>query len=251
MAAMFGVVEAMVLAPLLAMIGGVSHGRLNMVTSLGTVALVAVVATLLVPAYSVERPLPLNFTAHFDTDARKAAVFAGARAGALPESVRSQLTVGEHPSPPGAAPNLASKAIAFTPPGTAVAAVLNDTVAEDGRRTIRLQFSAPDARQVRLRIPAAANPMSVAFGGSDYVFGGVAAEVFVIDIIGRAADGATVDVTLAPRPEGGDAKPLTWLVQGYWTRLPDDAKSLADARPDTAVYIQMGDVSVTTKQLPL
>jgi hypothetical protein len=222
-----------------------------MVTSLGAVALVAVVATLLVPAYSVERPLPLNFTAHFDTDARKAAVFAGARAGALPESVRSQLTVGEHPSPPGAAPNLASKAIAFTPPGTAVAAVLNDTVAEDGRRTIRLQFSAPDARQVRLRIPAAANPMSVAFGGSDYVFGGVAAEVFVIDIIGRAADGATVDVTLAPRPEGGDAKPLTWLVQGYWTRLPDDAKSLADARPDTAVYIQMGDVSVTTKQLPL
>jgi hypothetical protein len=40
-------------------------------------------------------------------------------------------------------------------------------------------------------------------------------------------------------------------VQGYWTRLPDDARGLADARPDTAVYIQMGDVSVTTKQLPL
>ena len=73
----------------------------------------------------------------------------------------------------------------------------------------------------------------------------------MIDIVGRAANGATVDVTLAPRPEGSEATPLTWLVQGYWTRLPEDAKSLAGARPDTAVVIQDGDVSVTTKQLPL
>lgn len=251
MAAMFGVVEAMVLAPLLAMIGGLPTGRIKVMAPVGAVALIAIVTTVLVPAYSVERPLPINFTAHYDIDARQAAVFAGARAGALPDAIRSQLTVGEHPSPPGAAANLASKAIAFAPPGPATATVLNDTTAEDGKRTIRLQFSAPDARQVRLRIPAAANPMSVAFGGADYVFAGGTAEVYAIDIIGRAANGATVDVTLAPRPEGAEARPLPWLVQGYWTRLPGDARSLADARPDTAVYIQMGDVSVTTKQLPL
>lgn len=251
MAAMFGVVEAMVLGPLLAMIGGLPSGRMKVIAPIGAAALAAIVATVLVPAYSVERPLPLNFTAHYDIDARQASVFAGARAGALPDAIRSQLTVGEHPSPPGAASNLASKAIAFAPPGPATATVLNDTTAEDGKRTIRLQFSAPAARQVRLRIPAAANPMSVAFGGADYAFGGVTAEVYAIDIIGRVANGATVDVTLAPRPEGAEARPLPWLVQGYWTRLPDDARSLADARPDTAVYIQMGDVSVTTKQLPL
>jgi hypothetical protein len=251
MAAMFGVVEAMVLGPLLAMIGGLPSGRMKVIAPIGAAALAAIVATVLVPAYSVERPLPLNFTAHYDIDARQASVFAGARAGALPDAIRSQLTVGEHPSPPGAASNLASKAIAFAPPGPATATVLNDTTAEDGKRTIRLQFSAPAARQVRLRIPAAANPMSVAFGGADYAFGGGTAEVYAIDIIGRAANGATVDVTLAPRPEGAEARPLPWLVQGYWTRLPDDARSLADARPDTAVYIQMGDVSVTTKQLPL
>ena len=251
MAAMFGVVEAMVLGPLLAMIGGLPSGRMKVIAPIGAAALAAIVATVLVPAYSVERPLPLNFTAHYDIDARQASVFAGARAGALPDAIRSQLTVGEHPSPPGAASNLASKAIAFAPPGPATATVLNDTTAEDGKRTVRLQFSAPDARQVRLRIPAAANPVSVAFGGADYVFAGGTAEVYAIDIIGRAANGATVDVTLAPRPEGTEARPLPWLVQGYWTRLPDDARSLADARPDTAVYIQMGDVSVTTKQLPL
>jgi hypothetical protein len=251
MAAMFGGVEAMVLAPLLAMVGGLPTGRIKVVAPLAVVALVAIVATIVVPAYSVERPLPLNFTAHYDIDAQKAAVFAGARAGALPEAVRSQLKVGENPSPPGAAQNLASRAIAFAPPGPAIATVLNDTTAEDGKRTIRLQFSAPEARQVRLRIPAAASPVSVAFGGADYAFGSGTPETFVVDVTGRAANGATVDITLAPRREGADVKPLTWLVQGYWTRLPDDARSLADARPDTAVYIQMGDVSVTTKQLPL
>ncbi len=255
MAAMFGVVEAMVLAPLLGMVGGLLAGRLKVVVPLGTIALVAIVITALVPAYSVERPLPLNFTAHYDVDTRQAAVFAGARSGALPEAVRSQLTIGENPSPPGAAQNLASKVIAFVPPGPAIATVLNDTTADDGKRTIRLQFAAPDARQVRLRIPAAANPISVAFGGAGYDFGLTSsdkpAETYVIDIVGRAANGATVDVTLAPRPEGSEATPLTWLVQGYWTRLPEDAKSLAGARPDTAVVIQDGDVSVTTKQLPL
>ncbi len=255
MAAMFGVVEAMVLAPLLAMIGGLPTGRMKVIAPIGAIALVAVVITVIVPAYSVERPLPLNFTAHYDVDAQKAAVFAGARSGALPEAVRSQLTVGENPSPPGAAQNLASKVIAFVPPGPAIATVLNDTIADDGKRTIRLQFAAANARQVRLRIPAAANPVSVAFGGADYDFGLTSsdkpAEIYVLDIVGRAANGATVDVTLAPRPEGSNAKPLTWLVQGYWTRLPNDARSLADARPDTSVYIQMGDVSVTTKQLPL
>jgi hypothetical protein len=251
MAAMFGIVEAKVLAPLLAMVGGLPVGRLKVIVPLGAVALIAVIVTIVVPAYSVERPLPLNFTAHYDLDEQKAAVFAGARPGALPEAVRSQLTVGENASPPGAAPNLASKAIAFNPPGPASVTVVNDATAADGKRTIRLQFTAPEARQVRLRIPAIDNPVSVAFGGADYPFRGGDASTYIIDVIGRAANGATVDVTLAPRPEGAEPRPLTWLVQGYWTQLPADAKSLADARPDTAVYIQLGDVSVTTKKLPL
>lgn len=251
MAAMFGVVEAMVLAPMLAIIGKFHDGRMKVFGVLGAIAAAATVTTLVLPAYSAERPLPLNFTAHYDIDEQKAAVFAGARAGSLPEAIRSQLTVGEDPSPPGAAPNLASKAIAFNPPGPATATVLSDSTAADGKRTIRLQLTAPEARQVRLRIPGAANPISVAFGGANYPLRAGAAETYIVEVIGRAANGATVDVTLAPRPEGSEAKPLTWLVQGFWTRLPTDARSLAEARPDTAVYIQLGDVSVTTRKLPL
>ena len=256
MSAMFGVVEAMVLAPMLGLIGGIASGKMKIMAALGAAALVAIVATVALPAYTVERPLALNFIAHYDLDENKAAVFASARAGSLPKAVRDQLTVGENPSPPGGAPNLASRAIAFTPPGTVDATVISDTTGEDGKRTIRLQMTAPDARQVRLRIPGAANPISAGFGGAEYKLRAGPAETYIVDVVGRAANGATIDVTLAPQPAGVKAgedksKPAPWLVQGFWTRLPDDAKSLAEARTDTAVKIQMGDVSITTKKLPL
>lgn len=273
MAATFGVVEAMILAPMLALAAPLASGKLKVVVPLGAIAVIAAVVTVMLPAYSVERPLALNFTAHYDMDEGKAAVFAGARAGALPANIRSQLTVGEHPSPPGGAPNLASKAIAFAPPGPATATVLSDDTAADGKRTVRLQFIAPEARQVRLRIPGAANPESVSFGGTTYLFemapddllkateagqrilearqkNGPAAS-YIVDIVGRAANGATLDVVFAPKPTAAKGEAAPWLVQGYWTQLPPDAQPLADARPDTAVKIQMGDVSITTKKLTL
>jgi len=252
MAAMFGVIAALVLAPMLAVIGGIGSGKLKVALPLGLVSLVASVLTMIAPAYSIKRPLALNFTAHYDIDEGQAAVFAGARAGALPDAIRTQLSVDAHPSPPGAQPGLASKAIAFNPPSPATATVLSDTTADDGKRTIRLQFSAPDARQVRVRIPATDMPLSISFGGAEYPFrinsSEQRIETYVIDIIGRGANDATVEVTLAPKPASSAGK-MGWLVQGYWTRLPPDAQQLADARPETAVKIQMGDVSVTTKKL--
>ena len=251
MSAMFGVVEAKVLAPMLGLIGGIASGKRKVIAALGAAALVATVATLALPAYTAERPLALNFVAHYDLDEGKAAVFASARAGSLPKAIRDQLTVGEYPSPPGGAANLASKAIAFASPGKVDAAIISDTTAEDGKRTVRLQMTATDARQVRLRIPGAANPIAVGFGGSQYALRAGPAETYIVDVTGRAANGATIDVTLAPRTSEAEAAQKPWLVQGFWTRLPEDAKSLADARPDTAVRIQMGDVSITTRKLPL
>lgn len=251
MSAMFGVVEALILAPMLGLIGGISSGRVKVVAGLGAAALVATIATAILPAYSVERPLALNFTAHYDMDANKAAVFAGARAGSLPKVIKDQLTVGENPSPPGGAPNLASKAIAFTPPGPAQATIISDTTAEDGKRTIKLQVTAPEASMIRLRIPGSANPISAGFGGATYKLRAGPAETYIVDVVGRAANGATIDVTLAPKPADAKAEPKPWLVQGFWPKLPAEAQPLAEARPDTAVMIQMGDVSITTKKLPL
>jgi hypothetical protein len=72
---------------------------------------------------------------------------------------------------------------------------------------------------------------------------------YVIDIVGRDADGAVLEFTLAPPAAGAPApaKPEPWLIQGYWTQLPPEAETTARARPDTAVRIQMGDVTVTSK----
>ncbi len=246
MASMFGVVAAMVLAPMLAMIGGIASGKKRVIGALGAAALIGLVITVMAPAYSADRPLTLNFTAHYDMDAQKAALFAGARPGALPKPVRDQLTVGENPSPPGAPSNLASRALDFSVRTHATATLISDTQTAEGRQ-IRLKLAAPGARLVRLRIPAGARPTKLTHGGRSVPMIEPQAGFFVIDIVGRSSDGAEVDVLLAP-PANAPAEKPEWLVQGIWTELPPDARATADARPDTAVRIQMGDVTVTTKK---
>lgn len=247
MAAMFGVVEAMVLAPLLALAGGIQRGKGLVLGAIGVVFAAGLVATTVLPAYSVERPLPLNFTAYYDMDANKAALFAGARFGALPKAVKDQLTVGEIPSPPGAAPNLAAKAIAFAPPTPATATLVSDTTTAEGKRSLSLQLAAPGARVIRLRIPAAAHPTQLSYGDKPIAMREPQDGFYIVEIVGRAADGATLDFTLEP-PKDAAAKKPDWLIQGVWTQLPPDAKPLIDARPDTAVRIHGSDVTVTTKK---
>ncbi|MFT3724043.1 MAG: M28 family peptidase [Hyphomonadaceae bacterium] len=247
MAAMFGVVEAMVLAPLLAIVGGLRHGKGLVLGALGVAFAAGLVATAVVPAYSVERPLPLNFTAHYDMDESKGALFAGARAGALPKAVKDQLKVGEIASPPGAAANLAAKPISFAPPAPATATVVSDTATADGKRSLKLQLAAPGARVVRLRIPAEAHPTQLSYGDKPIAMREPQNGYYIVEIVGRAADGATLDLTLEPSKDASAKKP-SWIVQGIWTQLPPDAKPLTDARPDTAVRIQDGDVTVTTRK---
>jgi hypothetical protein len=249
MAPVFGVVEATVLAPILAMIGGVAAGKRTLLAALAAVFLAGFAASASVPAYSSERPLALNLTAHYDIDAGAAALFAPARAGALPKAVRDQLTVGEHPSPPGGAPNLASRALSFNPPSAATATLIGDAIGADGRRSIRLQLTAPGARMVRLRIPAAAFPVQLIYGERPIEMREARAGFHLVEIVGRASHGAILDFTLNP-PKGALERP-EWLVQGFWTQLPEEARITADARPETAVRIQMGDVTITTKKQKL
>ena len=112
MAAVFGVVEAMILAPMLAMIGGLRSGKPIVLGALGAALFAGLAATAIVPAYSTDRPLALNFSAQYDMDNSRAALFAGARPGALPKVIRDQLTVGEIPSPVGSPFNEPKKAMA-------------------------------------------------------------------------------------------------------------------------------------------
>ncbi len=242
MAAMFGVVEAMVLAPMLALVGSLAAHRKPILVTLGGVVGGAAIVTFLLPAYSVDRPLALNFTAHYDHDARTAALFASARAGALPAAVRDEFVVGEFPSPPGAAPNLAARALAFRDGPAATATIVHDGANAEGQRTLAIQLAGEGARSLRLRIAAEARPLTVAYGGQTYQTKATATGDYLVDITGASADGATVEITL------GSSTSTEWRVQGVWPGLPDDAQATAALRPDTTVRIQMGDVTITTKK---
>jgi hypothetical protein len=248
MAAMFGVVEAMVLAPMLAVIGGLTTGKRTVPAALGAALVIGLIATVIVPAYSVERPLPLNFSAQYDMDESKAALFAGARPGALPKAVMDQLTVGDIPSPIGSPSGLAARPLPFTPPTAAAATLVSDTPAADGKRNLKLQLAAPGARVIRLRIPADARPTQLSYGDKPVAMREPQSGYYIVEIVGRAADGATLDFTLDP-PKDAAAKKSDWIVQGIWTQLPADAEVTAKARPDTAVRIQMGDTTITTKRM--
>jgi hypothetical protein len=70
---------------------------------------------------------------------------------------------------------------------------------------------------------------------------------FIVDCNGRACDGAQLTITLNPPADATTENP-EWLIQGYWLGLPPDAVATVDARPDTAIPIQMGDVTITTRR---
>ncbi len=246
LAAMFGVVEALVLAPLLALVAPLAARRKTVIAVLATALVAAAVVTTMQPAYSVDRPQPLNFTAHYDMDEHKAGLFASATPKALPTAVRGQLAVGEIPSPPGAAQALAGRLLDFVDRPAASAAIVSDTATGDGKRAVRLQLSAPGARLVRLRIPAGAHPTQLSYGATPIAMREPQNGYYIVEIVGRTSDGAFLDFTLAP-PAGSTEKPA-WLIQGVWTELPPDARVTTDARPSNAVRIQMGDVTLTTKK---
>jgi len=247
MAAAFGVIEATVLAPMLAIIGGLRMGKALVLSVLGAAFAIGVVTTAVVPAYSADRPLALNFSAQYDMDERRAALYAGARPGALPKAIRDQLTVGEVPPPIGSTNILAARKLDFAPRTHAIATLLSDTAAGDGKRVIRLQLGAEGARTIRLRIPGDVHPTLLSYDGRAIAMREPQQGYYIVEIIGRAANGATLEFTLQPAANAPAVKP-DWLVQGIWTELPPEGRALADARPDTAVRIQMGDTTITTKR---
>jgi hypothetical protein len=247
MAAAFGVIEAMVLAPMLAIIGGLRTGKALIFSALGIAFGISLGATAIVPAYSPDRPLALNFSAQYDMDERRAAVYAGARPGALPKSIRDQLTIGEVPPPVGNTNVLAARKLDFAPRPHAIATLISDTTSGDGKRVIRLQLGAEGARTIRLRVPASAHPTQLTYDSRSIAMREPQQGYYIVEIIGRAANGAILEFTLQPPANAPAAKP-DWLVQGIWTSLPPEAQSLADSRPDNAVRIQMGDTTITTKK---
>lgn len=248
MAAAFGVIEGLLLAPMIAIAGGLRTGRALVLSVVGAAFVAGIAAAALVPAYSVDRPLALSFNAHYVMDEKRAALYANAAPGALPKVIRDQLTVGDIPPPVGSTNVIAARKLDFAPRPYADAALISDTTSGEGKRVIRLQLTAPGARSIRLRIPAEAHPTQLTYDGSTLAIGKPQQGYNVVEVVGRAANGATLEFTLEPAATA--AARLDWLIQGIWTELPPEARALAASRPDTAVRIGTGDTTITTKKQP-
>jgi hypothetical protein len=249
LAPVFGVLEGLALAPMLALAGPLPRGSRLVFMALGGGFIVAVAATLFLPAYSADRPLHLNLLAHYDMDAKEAKLYASTDPGDLPPVVREQLTVGET-TLPGVTAQLASRPLDFVDRPSATAAVLGREPAQGGGWLLHLQLSAPGAQMVRLRIPAGAFPAQLAYAGNTVAMRKPQAGYFIVDCNGRACDGAKLSFILKP-PADAPAAPPQWIVQGYWLGLPPDAAATADARDDASLRYQMGDVTVTTRKQAL
>lgn len=249
-APLFGVLAFLILSPALGLIGPLGRRFALPAALAGAGALVASVLAFLSPAYTVDTPLALNFAAAYDMDERRAVVGATAPAGALPASILQQLPEEPAPIVPGMSAPLPHAQIAFRNVPSATINLLSDATS-DGKRTLRFSIDAPGARFVRVRTPAALNPQAVKYAPHGKAIphfppsGGVA----MFDCFGRACHGAEFELTLAANQLSSDAPPI--LVHGYWSGVPTEAAHLPPLRPDWALPIGTGDVTITTRRVRL
>jgi len=252
MAAMFGVLEALVLSTLIGLIAPFGKGRRLMLPALGAAYLIAVITTVTVPAFSAERPLTLNFTAHYDTDIRQAQLVASAPPLALPKAIAEKLTTQAGEILPGVTTPLAFRPLAFTGRPRATLTVESD-ITMSAVRTLTLRMSAPGARMIRFRIPAGAHPTSLQLTGAPNLITMREPQngAYIFDCVGATCDGGLVTLTLASATtpeEKAAALAYPWFVQGYWNGLPEEAAPIAALRTDAALQAHMGDVTVTTSR---
>lgn len=241
--AAYAVMAAMTVAPMLALLTAVPLQRRMVLTALSGMLGLAFTASLLLPAYSDERPYRLNFMAHYDIDEQDATLFAAAPAGALTAALREQFRVGEFAAPPGFAANLPARALDFVPVATANAQLLDEQLNEAGQRVVSLQLEAAGARGVRLNIPAAAQMVRLVYAGNVIDLHGSGAVVF--EIVGESAHGAVLELTFAASAK----TPAT--LQGMWSGLPAQAQPFVQQRPAQLIANRAGDNTVTTKKLNL
>lgn len=250
MAAVFGVLEGMVLAPVLGLIGPVTAGKIKVFGPLAATFVIAAIATILAPAFTAANPLALNVVAYYDMDAKKAELFAQAPPGALPKEIAGQLKEGDVAIPGVYTRRLASKPLTFSTRTTATITRTAAAPGDNGTTITTFQIAANGARQVRILIPAGVYPTSLSLNGANAKLFEGADGYFTLDCVGRACDGASFQLTTAPPKDAvPPAEPIAWTVLGFWSGLPAEAQPIAALRTDAALPIQLGDITITQTKL--
>lgn len=224
------------LGPLAAAQGEASWRPAAIAVSAATI--VALAFALLGPAWSVDRPQPLNIVYARDAGAQQARVLAGSARRALPPELagagafeRAQIIPGD--------PQLFWAVAADDDPSipTPSLSLVGIDETETGR-VVRARLQTSGVYRVTLRIPRAARPLSVTVNGAEASFGDVSAAGDFLNLAchGRACDEAEIAVAFA-----ADGEPLDWLVIGQSPGVHPIAAPIVRARPQAATPIQFGD----------
>lgn len=247
-APLFGVLGAFLMWAALPLVGSI--GRAARMIPAGAVATGLVICfawAFFAPAYSHDRPLALDIAAHYDIDSREAVVASTSEPEAVPKAMLAKLNKTPGNVLPGFAGPFAYADLPYADRPSANLSVVSDT-SVSGARKLELRIDAPGARFVRVRIPQTAHPVGLSYAaGRETALTKAQAGQFVFDCFGRSCDGGLVTVTLDIKAPA-DAKPVPWLVQGYWSGLPPAAEAIAALRPDSAVQIGTGDITITTRR---
>lgn len=244
-AAIFGVIEAFALAPIVALFHHTTAFRGKTQFALAAALIIASVITLLAPAYSGERPSRLNFMANYDLDEQQAVLFAAVIPGSLPQELSDDFVIGEFKSPPGFPLNLPARQLEYRSMPAASVDLTGEEQNAQGTRVITLRLNASGARGVRVTLPAGANPLRYRYEREVLEVSQPAPRESVVEIVGQSAHGAVVEITLASQQS------VEVIVQGMWSTLPDEVLPIANQRPETSVLNRLGDQTITTRRQEL
>ncbi|MEJ2210160.1 MAG: M20/M25/M40 family metallo-hydrolase [Anaerolineae bacterium] len=227
---------ATTLLPLLALPRGATRLRRLFLLGSAGVMVAAVVAALLVPPYSEDRPQPLNLYYALDAETGQARWLSVPYDDVTPPPLRQEFG----PDAEIAFPWSEARYLALEAENTGLAAPALEIVSEGEARGAR-------EVTVRLRSPRGAEAMDLVLPGAPLYGLTVAGQAlnpgyeggyYTLSCYGRACDGLEVTMEL-----GGGASVAGWVVD-YSLGLPPAGAWLLDARPATAVPVQEGDLTV-------
>jgi hypothetical protein len=238
------------LAPFFALPQGRRLGGVFVATA-ALVLVVAAVTAMILPPYSVSDPQKVNLYHVEDRDAGRAHWVGSTVTGTMPESLRSRFD----PDPAAVLPWLSgSYRVADAPVTDAPAPDLEvrSEAMEAGQRVVEVQLRSPrGAAGIMLHVPvealASGDPSAVTVAGYalDPVPGDAVQGYYTLDCNGRACDGLVVELRLE-----GEA-PVEVLVADHTSGLPPDGEAWLQARPDTAVPVNEGDLTVLMRRVDL
>ena len=224
-------------------------GAVTIAAALGVVA--AAIVAMLLPPYSVSDPQQVNLYHIEDRDAGLAHWVGYARLGTMPESLLERFD----PEPVAMFPWMPGSRMVAEAAGTDLPApgleVLSDT-REGGQRVVEVQLTSPrraDGIALYVPVDALAGGDLPAVRVAGYSFDLVAEDAvqgyYSLDCFGRGCDGLVVELRLA-----GES-PVEVLVVDSTSGLPEGGEDWLQARPDTAVPRDQGDLTLLMRRVDL